>query len=431
MPLLLAGVLVGERPIRSLIIALGGAGLVLALDSTEVLAINASALHDAGLALPFGLTVLGVGVVALVLRRPWRRLAPDKRQRLALAGLALATVLVGVLVPLALGQALSDRYLFMVPPALALSLALYADAWLAGRSFPWGPITASLGLALLLLAALVADRRSAHGGPYSAWRLPDIELLAAELSAQGIGYAEAYRRLQGPGRDRIIASLASLEPGPRPGTPDRGTPGSLLVLRAERDTLPEALPDTWRAIDLDRSSVALLRAMPGGLQSHGHARCTPKDAAPCKTFDRIWREQPAPRGRFQDRAYIGSLLYEDCRPSREGQIEWRLPIDTSSGPVRVVLARKHWAGCTWQIDGAPGAIEIPQHVETQLIHLTATLGGSCSDRCAPPPPNRRPPSRPSPERRIPRTRSRLARPRQGPDATSAVAPSPSGTVILF
>ncbi len=383
-PLLVFGALLApRRPGLALLGASMALALPVGLDSWEALSINAAVFVERGLVAPFAGAILLAGVAALTLRRRWRAIPAERRALPALVALSGVVLAVGLWLPVVLGQTVSERYHFLLPPLAASALALGLDRGIGRLPERWRRAAPCAVVGLLLMAAVAAGRRNDHGGPTGVWRLPEVERLGRDLFSRGLGYAELHRRLQGPGSADLVAMLGALDPHALPGPAEAGPDGALLVLRLGRSAVPDPLPPTWRVVDLSDRFVALLREAPPGLLARGLEACHAEPGAPaCVAVELAWRE--GPEARWFDRQYPAALPREECRARTSGARAWRFTVDASAGPVRALLPDPTSAGCRWTFDGGGTDRVVERAPGLQRVTVSTTLGGACSERCWPP-----------------------------------------------
>jgi hypothetical protein len=381
------------RPLASL--ALGGvafAGPVL-LDSWQAVVANASALAAAGLAwAPPAAAATAAGVGLLLQRR--LAAASDR------AGVALLVVLAlsagfsaAIALPVALRAAWSPRFLFVLPPFLALAGTLVLDAQLTRLPPTVAFVVGSVAPPAALACGVAMWSSNDHAGPAAPWRLPEAERLAADLYGRGATYADLFRRLQGPWDRYLLGTLAGLDPAPDPVpvTADRAAESALLVLRLARADVPPSLPPGWRRVDVSPGYAALLREGPDGALPDGLELCpgATEAAAPCQGWDRTWRENDRQRPTFFDRLYPRVTPQEVCSLSLPAPTRWTVPLGPSTTPRTAWLPSPRWEGCAWRIAGAtdPDGREVTLGPgrSLRLTLETAPDLGACPAACAPPP----------------------------------------------
>lgn len=284
--------------------------------------VSASWAAAAGFALPLFL------FFTTLLRPRWLSLTQDTR-----ACALLLTLTAWAFVPLLAGAWDAPRYLLPVLPALSIGLA-----WLAALSIARVPTPAmrsqalrsralmrlSFTLCVGLLACRFVVARADHwiSTRTSVWTLSDIVHLSAALQARGLNSPKVFSRIQGLTQDALatLVALGDWTEGP--------SEEKLLVVKARRAALPQAIPDEWQVVELPNRQVAILRPLNFFLQLHTMRVCYfPDDfflgcSEPLTSVDPSELDYPIFFNEF--------TLHSYSRLSRAStfQVELRLSVDT-------------------------------------------------------------------------------------------------------
>gem|GEM_PF-3048898 len=385
LPVLVFGaILAPGRPFANALAVVVTVAVPFVLDSWDTVVSNADFFQRSGLAWPIAAVIMASGASALSLRARWCSTTADRRARLALFGVLAAVLGTGYLAPRYAGSPASVRYFFCLPPVVALIAALGLERGLARLSVPKAILALRVLAVFVLMAAAAATQRDILGFRPESWLVSEVDALAVDFQRHGVGYAEAFRRVQGPGSRNLIGMLAAVDRHPIPGPVDDGADRTLLVLRFRKHSVPASLPSGWRVVDLRDPFAALVREAPPGLSARALAVCHPDDpdGPACVAIDRSWRDSPS--GKWLDRQYPSALPREACGHRTSGRSGWRWTVDASAGSVRVLLPEPEWEGCRWALDGGGIEVVVPQGPVPHYVTASTTLGGACRDRCWPP-----------------------------------------------
>lgn len=351
-----------RNPIPALFVSLTAMIGFLAVDSPGSFSHNAMVAAAHAPAVAAGLTIsAAVGAAA---RRPLARRSDASRALIVAWSVAAFGALAMIALAKVSGHPLHARYL----GPLVTPCAILAGAWLHELLATLrSPVAGKARtLAVLVGVTVLFDKTAPRRPRDTAFRVHEVEPIAAALHARGLTFGDLYQHIRGPRAFELMATLAAMDKGPLTAQAS-STGEDVLVLRARRDAISTDL--ARRSIDIGGGLVALVetytpfvdaarfevcRQRPGGPRECHSARV---DAGDLSETSPGWAVRAYPgigdtARAFLDRRFAGA----------EMTYRMKVRIPAGAAPRRIRVFQEPEALVVWtiaRVDGIPVEGSLP------------------------------------------------------------------------
>jgi hypothetical protein len=169
------------------------------------------------------------------------------------------------------------------------------------------------------------------------WRASDIDALAAQLRARGIGYGDLSRHARGPDASLLALHVAAIEPFELFARPSGDEPLLLFALPSEA---AQGAPHGLALLPLGAGRVALWGRLPGRVRSDAFELCIPDEhgercASGALDPEAVVRQAGARAVAWRVPSAIEQVLGTALGSLRQGAtLRYRLAIDASRASDR-------------------------------------------------------------------------------------------------